>query len=183
MGQQSVNMLSTKVHIIEKHHLVCSEEPVLAVTAAAAAPPAAAMGAATAATAAVAALSPAALSAAALSAAAMSAAAAAEDGVGGVVRKAAVNGWTICDIVPADIVWPPKGLQGFVSHSSKKFYTIFSLLASASTYHNFCVLQSLLISLCDVLQGSCAHAMSCSLLVICACAVEYLITVCLCYIM
>lgn len=174
-------MLSTKVHIIEKHHLVCSEEPVLAVTAAAAAPPAAAaaaMGAATAATAAVAALS-----AAALSAAAMSAAAAAEDGVGGVVQKAAVNGWTICDIVPADIVWPPKGLQGFVSHSSKKFYTIFSLLASASTYHKFCALQSLLISLCDVLQGSCAHAMSCSLLVICACAVEYLITVCLCYIM
>ena len=119
-------MLSTKVDIIEEHHLVCSEEPVLAVSAVVAAAATAAVAAAV--------------------AAALSAAAAAEGGNGGVVRKAAVNDLTVCDLMPTDIFWPPKGLQGYVSHTSKEMYTIFSLSASASTYHKFCALQCLLVS-------------------------------------
>ena len=109
-----MNMLSTEVDIIEKHNFVCPEQPALAVSG----------GGGSAA-------------AAAMSAAAMSAA---DSAVRCVVRKAAVNGLTVCrlhDIMPADVLLPPKGLQGLVSHPSKKLYTILSLMVSASTCHNF----------------------------------------------
>ena len=113
-----MNVLSTEVHIIEEHNLICSEEPVLAMSAAVAA------------------------AAAAVRAAAISAAAAAEGGVSGMVRKAAVNGLIACDIMPADVFGPPKGLQGLVSHPRKKLDTILSLLASASTCHKSSAIQS-----------------------------------------
>lgn len=91
------------------------------------------------------------LAVSAAAAAAMSAAmsaAAAEGSVSDVVREAAVNGLTVCrlhDIMPTYVLRPPKGLKGLVSHPSEELYTILFLMASASTCHKYCVLQSLLI--------------------------------------
>lgn len=111
--------------------------------------------------------------AAAVRAAAVSGAAA-EGGVCGVVRKAAVNGLTVCDVMHGDVFGPPKGLQGLISHPSKKLYTILSLLVSASTCHRNCALQSPLITCLMPCRDLVHILMLCSLLALCACAMMHI---------
>lgn len=138
-----MSLLSTEEDIVEEHHLVCSEQPMLAMTAAA--------------------VRPAAISGAA-----------AEGGVCGVVRKAAVSGLTVCDVMPGDVFGPPKGLQGLISHPSKKLYTILSLLLSASTCHRICASQSPLITCLMPCRALVNILMLCSLLAHYACAVMHI---------
>lgn len=104
MRQQAVHMLSTEVDIVEEHHFVCSEEPLLSMTLATAA------AAATAAT-------------AEGGGSDVTRKAAVDDLT--VIR--------LHDLLLGDVLGPPQGLQHLVSYPSKEAYTVLPLLASAST--------------------------------------------------